>query len=360
MDPKRNFSYDTQTGTLRVGDVPIAGYFGEAFIAPVDLVGNVLLSSFISAASSYRDVEGKERLVLRLSSMQIALFQERKPPPDGVWLESDGEALLIVFSGDVSRDHVPDEDSAVRELVALALRDHIRQHKLTLRGIDVRTLPYFQHATVALEYEWRRKSLHDAFALGQSLKAAFQRGSANVGSLTGVIGLLRGGAPALLVGAAESSWFEAKRRPHDLSSDPQKWEWAKDVAAFANSGGGLIVFGFAVRRASGQDVISAVSPFDLGAFDIPKARAVLRGRIVPQPTGLTFERVPIYGGTGVSYVHIPPQARQRCPFLVRGAATNGRVRSQSITIPTRTGDRTEFESIEEIHALIAAGRAVLA
>ena len=71
-----------------------------------------------------------------------------------------------------------------------------------------------------------------------------------------VADLVRAGRPDLLIGQPENQWFDAKRGPYVIRGDGARFEFAKDVAAFANTGGGLIVCarGQLGRRLSTQQV----------------------------------------------------------------------------------------------------------
>lgn len=356
---KPQFDYSLDAGMLSLGNCTIPRYFGDSFFAPLDVVGDAALSSLRIAAREFQRDVGELPLILRLSDMSIELFDQRQPPPTGVWLESDGAEVIIALSGDVGRDEIPDNHEAAREYFSLILGDAIMQHGLKLLSIDIKTRSYFQSGTVRLSYNWKRRTVREAFAVGMTLKKIILSGSGAIDTPSGVVSVLRAGAGPLLLGAKENSWLEAKRRPHDLNVEHQKWELAKDVAALANAEGGLIIFGFATQHKSGTDIISAVRPFKLSMFDTARVRAVLRGRIVPYPGRLEIEKVTIHGSIGIGYLYVPRQPSQLRPFLVRGAATQGQVRSHSITIPMRVGDRTEFEAIEDIHALLAAGRSAL-
>ena len=72
-----------------------------------------------------------------------------------------------------------------------------------------------------------------------------------------------------LIGIAESVWLDAKESPYLLDTPKQKLELAKDVSAFANSGGGIIVIGFDTSRnpLTSGEYISRVSPFPLTLLD---------------------------------------------------------------------------------------------
>jgi len=52
-----------------------------------------------------------------------------------------------------------------------------------------------------------------------------------------------------LIGREEDAWFEAKQRsPYDLTPPTGRYELAKDVSAFANADGGLLVVGLTTTR----------------------------------------------------------------------------------------------------------------
>jgi hypothetical protein len=66
------------------------------------------------------------------------------------------------------------------------------------------------------------------------------------------------------------------------------------------------------------------------------------------------------GRTGnVWVVSIPPQPEELKPFLVHGALVKGKVNDAYYSIVTRRDDHAVPTTPEAVHALIAAGRAVL-
>jgi len=56
-----------------------------------------------------------------------------------------------------------------------------------------------------------------------------------------------------LVGTEESDQLDFKLAPYVLDAPHQKWELAKDVAAFANRRGGVIVIGYSDRTSTKRD-----------------------------------------------------------------------------------------------------------
>lgn len=51
-----------------------------------------------------------------------------------------------------------------------------------------------------------------------------------------------------IIDTQESDWIDFKEAPYQLQQPHQRWELAKDVAAFANGLGGVIIIGYRTRR----------------------------------------------------------------------------------------------------------------
>ena len=79
----------------------------------------------------------------------------------------------------------------------------------------------------------------------------------------------------------------------------------------------------------------------------------------PSPVGVEIFSIH-KGRTGnVWVVSIPPQPEELKPFLVHGALVKGKVNDAYYSIVTRRDDHAVPTTPEAVHALIAAGRAVL-
>ncbi|MFI9604767.1 helix-turn-helix domain-containing protein [Streptomyces sp. NPDC052043] len=78
------------------------------------------------------------------------------------------------------------------------------------------------------------------------------RGSVLPESPDQLTALLAAQQPEAILGTPESQWVDFKsvgpKGPYDLSTEKGKFELAKDVAAFANASGGLLVCGFRAKR----------------------------------------------------------------------------------------------------------------
>ncbi|MFD7476939.1 helix-turn-helix domain-containing protein [Streptomyces sp. NPDC059837] len=66
--------------------------------------------------------------------------------------------------------------------------------------------------------------------------------------------------PTVLLELREGQWLDAKSVPYEPQSPGKAEELAKDVASFANSGGGLLVLGTATRLNGGEESSTGSSP----------------------------------------------------------------------------------------------------
>jgi hypothetical protein len=155
----------------------------------------------------------------------------------------------------------------------------------------------------------------------------------------------------------ETDWIDFKREAYK-KDDHGKLELAKDVAAFANADGGLLVLGFATTKSGHVETASKIFPCAIGAVSVQSYRAVLARRIHPPPEHVEIFSIP-YPGGNVWVVSVPPQPEEYKPFLVHGAVINSKVNDSYFSIVSRRDDEAVPTDPQGVHALIAAGRAVL-
>lgn len=207
----------------------------------------------------------------------------------------------------------------------------------------------------------RRRRVGELADLGQDLSDLLGAYS-GAGALTArtVFDLVRGGRAALVVGQREGPWLDVKEVPYPLYTDPQKFELAKDVAAFANTGrDALIILGLRSQPDRNGDVIAAPRPFQLDAMDVEATRAVLRDRVVPTILDVEVGVVESRAGLGYGYIFLPAQPTETLPYLVAGALIGGSVAGAHVSIPYRAGEDTAFADAARVHSLIVAGRVAL-
>jgi hypothetical protein len=201
----------------------------------------------------------------------------------------------------------------------------------------------------------------DCVTLGQTLSQMLRFRAWNPGTMDGAHALLLMGRPEVLLGQPESAWLEAKRKGYGLQySEVEKYEYVRDLAAFANSeSGGILVIGIATDTdVSGIDVMSDVTPCKSRSLNTQTYAHVAHSKIVPQIEGLEISRVTVDEGE-LLVIRVPPQAEYLKPFLVAGAIINDKVSGSFISIPQRRGTDKWNMSPAAIHSLLVAARVAL-
>ncbi|SNT58781.1 Putative DNA-binding domain-containing protein [Streptosporangium subroseum] len=163
-----------------------------------------------------------------------------------------------------------------------------------------------------------------------------------------------------LINMPESAFLEVKSAPYEMKRD-KEWqcELAEDVARFANSEhGGLLLIGMRSKKIDGQDLIINISPIPISAERISRYYQTIDSRVHPPISNLQFES--ILSDTGeVLCILVPPQLEESKPFLVQGAFFDGKYQKGLISIVRRRDEHSIPVTAREIHAMLAAGRALL-
>lgn len=136
-----------------------------------------------------------------------------------------------------------------------------------------------------------------------------------------------------LIGQVEESDLELKGGPY-ATTDAGRAEAAKDIAAFANAQGGLIVIG--VQEADGR--ATALAPWEVTEGDELRVREIVTERVVPY-VDVAVRRVasddPLRG-----YMLIAVPQSADAPHAVR--------RQDSLRYPVRDGRRTRYMAEAEV------------
>ncbi|WP_405533778.1 hypothetical protein OG592_42890 (plasmid) [Streptomyces avidinii] len=160
--------------------------------------------------------------------------------------------------------------------------------------------------------------------------------------------------PLSLLGLRETQWLDAKGGPYQLANPRSVEELAKDVAAFANGGGGLIVIGIATRLEHDEEVLDHIVEVDPAAVNLDQVRKLIRQWITPAPRGV---RVGWSGGDGerVAFIDIPAQAVDTLFVVPAPVGKPGSPRTDTVAVPMRDGDSTHWLPRTEIQQLLSAG-----
>ena len=161
--------------------------------------------------------------------------------------------------------------------------------------------------------------------------------------------------PQDVVGTAEAGWVDFKESPYVLDADRGRWELAKDVAAMANAGGGLIVLGIATSRETydTHDVASELKPFARSLVNVDAYKGVLTGWVVP-PQYPSFQWFEAHDSGDRHFLTITVKALPPGEgyALVRRTIAGDGKEIRSFGVPVRRGDDTEWLTAERLQSLI--------
>jgi hypothetical protein len=356
----RGIDYDAENGALVVEGGYRTERRGGSFAAPLEQIFDVALVAFRGAAAEYGRATQGQRLKLALLDQPTAIFEQGVQKSGLRLLSSDGEAVWIsTFTYVSERDGFPENPDSAAKLVIRHVASLVAQFN---GHLEVQVAPFvpgdLRRIQLDVELPAQRRTVGEIDAFARTLRTRANDGAAHfLGTPEGVIGALSF-SPAALVGQMESQWLEVKRELYDLSKVQQKIELAKDVAALANSGGGVIVFGFTTKSGPAGDEITR--PRGVRTCDLKENQymQVLRTRIHPFPEQIVVGRASDTDA-GFAYLRVPRQPEELYPFMLRQTASKGGVQTTSLSIPIRTGANIEYSNPESIHSLIVAGRAAL-
>ena len=124
----------------------------------------------------------------------------------------------------------------------------------------------------------------------------------------------------------ESGWVDFKHAPYYLEKKSQKLELAKDVSAFANAQGGVIVIGIKTRRLGTEriEVADELTPVRIDMVDCGRIRDVVRQYVYPPIDELSCETWPVDESGCVLTIDVPNQDSAHKPFIVgEGLSSDG-------------------------------------
>ncbi|MEU5099077.1 ATP-binding protein [Streptomyces sp. NPDC020996] len=185
-------------------------------------------------------------------------------------------------------------------------------------------------------------------------------------SMVQLVSYLTAQQPYEIVGTPESEWVDFKsvppQGPYDLSTDRGKFELAKDVAAFSNAGGGLLVCGFKAKKKQTElhEVAEKVTPFDKRLVDSTKYKDIITEYVRPLLKVKFFwydhpeDDLEASGHYFVIEVPALPEA-DRWAVVTRGITDDGQFIKNSWTVPIRNGDTTVFLPQDEVYRLLNDG-----
>jgi len=272
-----------------------------------------------------------------------------------------GEISLVFEDGQLlAQTFVPafgtrPEDQTIRSLASPVLE----RQRMQIARVDVYEEKWGWAIWLTLKMPIARRSVRDAIRATELVADAVQGAYVEEFDLGKAAAVIRSRHPELLIGSFESVWLEAKSSPYRITEKGEQYEFAKDVAGFANSSGGLILIGAKTKRRPNGDQITAVNGCVLSRVSTEAMRSTLRRWIYPSVDDLRIDQIVLSGDDrGVVLIEIPTQEETRKPFLVAGTKA-GQISQLGFTYALREGEGVEAPRIEVVHQWIRAGIAVL-
>ena len=167
---------------------------------------------------------------------------------------------------------------------------------------------------------------------------------------------LENGDYDLVLGTAECDDIEFKSGAYLLDQPRQKWELAKDVAALANSRGGIIVIGFRTLK-SPNDIVDTVTehrPILKALINWDSYRQIIGRWLRPVAAGLSGRWFPADPGVdrGVFVLIVPPQPESAKYFVLTEMLRDDGTFPGAVGIPIRRGDSVDWLGADSVHSLL--------
>lgn len=162
-----------------------------------------------------------------------------------------------------------------------------------------------------------------------------------------------------VVGLAEGTRLEFKGAPYALSQGEHiHYELAKDVSAFANASGGLLVLGVATALNPDHrgEEASEIRPFTRSLIDTNQYQQILRSWIYPSLEGVEIQWLTdgVDPDRGLACIYVPEQAEK--PYvLIKGFTPEGKKLGTLIGLYKRVRDVMEELKAPQLQTLLQNG-----
>lgn len=281
-----------------------------------------------------------------------------------VWFELSDSGLLVCLIHFRQWPDSGDEHDAVEQIRDL-VTPFLTNMRAGLHSVEVDDYSSSERdlaIRIRLAAPWRGRNAAALLQIGEDTLRLCDSLSSSTISRDSVADLVRGGCAAILVGQPEGNWLDAKAEEYDLTTTRGKISLAQAAARFCNGeDGGLIVIGAKAKKIPGGEEIRRVDGIaprypDTGA----RYQRILDHHLYPPIVGLRIDLVPTSLGRSIISIDIPPQPEDLKPFLVHGALiAEGETEGSFVSIVQRRGEGSVPITAPMIHAMLAAGRALL-
>ncbi|HLG69808.1 MAG TPA: ATP-binding protein [Chloroflexota bacterium] len=179
-----------------------------------------------------------------------------------------------------------------------------------------------------------------------------------IGSLRELFQALEAGDFDALQRTPESEWLDFKSQPYLLDHEHQKLELAKDLTAFANHVGGVILVGISTTRQpdTSWEVAGELRPIPKAMVSFDRYRASVEELTYPPLRSIDLHWYFESATHGVLCVYVPAAGPETRPILVRRVVDEAAHRQILVGLFQRTNDRVATMSAEQLHAQIQLGQ----
>lgn len=293
---------------------------------------------------------------LIVSAISPEYFDDDVIASDGIEFTVDDDGLVMqVYVG--LTEWNDDEDDLTAGLGNL-LADLLRRNRCELISAGhnlsyVGEPPFPSHLLIRPRTHGR--TVADLSEAGVEFAALVDASEGGVLVRPSTVNLLRAGHAAALIGQPEGAWLDVKKQLYDITKLRGKVSLAQAVTRFANSKGGVVVFGMDAKKVGSGEVIAKLYPVPTDGHTIRKHRQVLESHVYPLPEAVELDIVPAAGGT-LLVVHVPPQPEAAKPFLVHGAIVDEDTEGAFISIVRRHGEDSIPTTAPAVHAAMSINR----
>src|SRR6266404_3094737 len=167
---------------------------------------------------------------------------------------------------------------------------------------------------------------------------------------------------ATLIGLDEDTWLEAKRRnPYDFASPGGRYELAKDITAFANAEGGILLVGLTTAPAADAKT-ERITGHDLcpqAEFDAMQYLGIIKEHVYPVIKDLKIYWLPVNAEAthGLGVIEVPPQSPNQKYFLIAKVVDSGAELKQIVFgIAKRNDSSNDPFTVAELYKYTQSGK----
>jgi hypothetical protein len=348
------FSIETPTGE-RIAHVD--PYERGGYLVPLDHVRGVALRDLVRALRSEHACDK-----MMISRQREQWFDLDTASPDFALAPGEPRRFEVEFIFDQAADIADEDNDAEGRRLAALLTPLVQGNRGKVASVELHPnayeppWPYVIVLSLPLNgwtVQGVARLVENAIDLLQAIGA---------GKFSRSIGLqvLRSNNPEALLGQHESIYLDVKQSHYNLDTAQGEIALSQAVARFANAEqGGLLVIGMRGKKIPGGEVVSKLTPVPVSRRDVRRYRLAIERRLFPLVDGLEVFTIETSEDAKVLVLHIPPQAEELKPFLVHGAIVGDKIEGAFVSIVRRREEYSVPITAPAIHAMLAAGRALL-